>query len=378
MATILLVDDEETLRATLALLLKQAGHDVVQADGAAAAAEPLSVTAFDLVITDLRMPEGDGLEMVRRTRAARPDAEVIVLTAYAGWESAREAMRLGAFDYAEKGREPDELFHRIDQALERQARRRENERLREQQAHHLRELAEWNTRLEQRVKEQVAQVECLGRLKRFFSPQLAELIVAGGADDPLLAHRREISVVFLDLRGFTAFAQTSEPEVVMGVLRDYHADMGRLILEHEGTLERFTGDGMMIFFNDPVMVPDPAERAVLMAVAMRDRIEERSREWRKHGWDLALGVGIAQGYATIGVIGFEGRWDYGAIGTVTNLAARLCGEAEGGQILISAHVATAVEGLIEAASIGPLALKGFVKPVPASTVLGLKRVPGRC
>jgi len=253
MAAILLVDDEETLRATLALLLKQAGHDVVQADGATAAAEALAVTAFDLVITDLRMPEGDGLEMVHRTRATRPDAEVIVLTAYAGWESAREAMRLGAFDYAEKGRESDELFHRIDQALERQARRRENERLREQEVRYVRELAEWNARLEQRVEEQGAQVERLGRLKRFFSPQLAELIVAGGADDPLLAHRREISVVFLDLRGFTAFAQTAEAEVVMGVLRDYHAEMGRLILEHEGTLERFTGDGMMIFFNDPVL-----------------------------------------------------------------------------------------------------------------------------
>ena len=373
MAAILLVDDEEPLRATLALLLRQVGHEVVHADGAAAAAEALGSAAFDLVITDLRMPEGDGLEVVRRTRATRPDAEVIVLTAYAGWESAREAMRLGAFDYAEKGREPDELFHRIDQALERQARRRENERLRAQEARHLRELAEWNTRLEQRVEEQVAQVERLGRLKRFFSPQLAELIVAGGADDPLLAHRREICVVFLDLRGFTAFAQTSEPEVVMGVLRDYHTEMGRLILEYEGTLERFTGDGMMIFFNDPTPVPDATERAVLMAIAMRERLERLRREWRKHGWDLALGVGIAQGYATIGAIGFEGRWDYGAIGTVTNLAARLCDEAERGQILISARVASAVECLIEATPVGPLTLKGFLRPVPASSVLGLKR-----
>jgi class 3 adenylate cyclase len=151
--------------------------------------------------------------------------------------------------------------------------------------------------------------------------------------------------------------------------------MGRLILEHEGTLERFTGDGMMIFFNDPVIVPDPAERAIRMAVAMRERIDERSREWRKHGWDLALGVGIAHGYATIGAIGFEGRWDYGAIGTVTNLAARLCGEAEHGQILICPRVATAVEGLIEAEAIGPLTLKGFLKPVPALSVLGLKGAP---
>src|SRR6266542_360975 len=179
-------------------------------------------------------------------------------------------------------------------------------------------------RLEQRVEEQVAQVERLGRLKRLFSPQLAELIVAGGPEDPLQTHRREVTVVFLDLRGFTAYAETSEPEEVMGVLRDYHAAMGRLILEHEGTLERFTGDGMMIFFNDPVPVPDPAERAIRMAVAMRERVDELLVKWRRRGYDLDFGIGIAQGYATIGAIGFEGRMDYGAIGTVTNMAARLC------------------------------------------------------
>ena len=189
---------------------------------------------------------------------------------------------------------------------------------------------ELNRTLEARVTEQVAQLERLGRLKRFFSPQLAEVIVAGGADDPLKSHRREITVVFLDLRGFTAFAETAEPEEVMGVLREYHAAMGELILAHEGTLERFTGDGMMIFFNDPVPVPNPQERAVRMAVAMRERVDELMRGWRKRGYELDFGVGIAQGYATIGAIGFEGRLDYGAIGTVTNLAARLCGEAQAG------------------------------------------------
>src|SRR5204863_2653812 len=198
----------------------------------------------------------------------------------------------------------------------------------------------------------------------FFSPQLAEMIVSGDAEDPLRSHRREITVVFLDLRGFTAFAETAEPEEVMGVLREYHAQMGQLILEHEGTLERFTGDGMMIFFNDPIEVPNPAERAVRMAVTMRDRVAHLAAGWRKRGWDLSLGVGIAEGYATIGAIGFEGRWDYGAIGTVTNLAARLCNEARAGQVLISSRVAAAVEGLIEAEGVGSLALKGLVKPVP--------------
>ncbi len=196
--------------------------------------------------------------------------------------------------------------------------------------------------------------------------------MAGGADDPLKTHRREVTVVFLDLRGFTAFAETAEPEEVMGVLREYHAEMGRLILEHEGTLERFTGDGMMIFFNDPVEVPNPAERAIRMAVAMRDVVGGLAARWRKRGWDLALGVGIAQGYATIGAIGFEGRMDYGAIGTVTNLAARLCGEAAGGQILISARVAGAVESLVEADDVGPIALKGLARPVPIWSVRGLR------
>jgi len=215
-------------------------------------------------------------------------------------------------------------------------------------------------------------VEQLSRLKRFFSPQLAELILVGGTEDPLKTHRREVTVVFLDLRGFTMFAEQVEPEEVMGVLRDYHAEMGRLILEHEGTLERFTGDGMMIFFNDPVPVPNPAERALRMALAMRERVQELSKKWRKRGYDLALGIGIAQGYATIGAIGFEGRWDYGAIGTVTNLAARLCGEAKGEQILVSLRVAGEVEDLIETEEVGPLTLKGFHKPVPAFSVLRLK------
>jgi class 3 adenylate cyclase len=234
------------------------------------------------------------------------------------------------------------------------------------------ELSELNRTLEGRVAEQVAQLERLGRLRRFFSPQLADLIVSGDAEDPLRSHRREITVVFLDLRGFTAFAETAEPEEVMGVLREYHAEMGRLILAAEGTLERFTGDGMMIFFNDTVTVPDPAERAIRMAIAMRERVHALAKVWEKRGYDLALGVGIAQGYATIGAIGFEGRWDYGAIGTVTNLAARLCGEAKGGQILISSRVAGALEELVELEEVGRLTLKGFLRPVPVYSPLRLK------
>jgi class 3 adenylate cyclase len=234
------------------------------------------------------------------------------------------------------------------------------------------QVAELNRTLEGRVAEQVAQLERLGRLRRFFSPQLAEAIVSGGADDPLKSHRREITVVFLDLRGFTAFAETAEPEEIMGVLREYHAAMGQLILEHEGTLERFTGDGMMIFFNDPTPVPDPQERAVRMALAMRERVDDLVRAWRKRGYELDFGVGLAQGYATLGAIGFEGRWDYGAIGTVTNLAARLCGEAQPGQILISRRLYSSLEERIEAVPVGEMSLKGFSRPVSVYNVTGLK------
>ena len=179
-------------------------------------------------------------------------------------------------------------------------------------------------------------------------------------------------MVFLDLRGFTAFAEVAEPEEVMGVLREFHAEMGKLILEHEGTLERFTGDGMMIFFNDPMPVPNPAERAIRMALAMRDRVGELTVRWRKLGYDLDCGIGLAQGHATLGAIGFEGRWDYGAIGTVTNLAARLCGEAKPGQILVSRHLLGTVEDLVEAEAVGELSLKGFQRSITAYNILRLR------
>jgi len=233
------------------------------------------------------------------------------------------------------------------------------------------ELAELNRTLEQRVQAQVTQLEQLGRLKRFFSPQLAEAIVSGGTEDPLKSHRRDITVVFLDLRGFTAFAETAEPEEVMAVLREYHAEMGKLILEWEGTLERFTGDGMMIFFNDPVPVKDHAARAVRMAAAMRDRVAELAVTWKKTGFELDFGIGIAHGYATLGAIGFEGRFDYGAIGPVTNLAARLCAEAQPGQVLLSQRVTIAVEALVEVEPVGDVTLKGFSRPVKVFNLIRL-------
>jgi len=210
----------------------------------------------------------------------------------------------------------------------------------------------------------------MGRLRRFLSPQLAELVVSSGDDSFLESHRREITVVFCDLRGFTSFAETVEPEDLMAVLGEYHAALGDLVHRFDGTLERFTGDGLMVIFNDPLDCPDAPERAVRMALAMRGRVAELAENWSRRDYDLDFGVGIAQGHATLGRIGFEGRSDYTAIGTVTNLAARLCAEAQGRQILISQRVYAAIEEIVVADSVGELALRGFSRPARAYNVVG--------
>ncbi len=367
---ILVVDDDQGNRDLLARRLVREGFAVHAAADGHAALETLGnqpSPPIELVLLDVMMPGLDGYEVLRRLKgdATLRELPVLMISALDEVGSVVRCIELGAEDYLPKPFDPVLLRARIGACLEKK-------HLRDQEARQARELAEWNHTLEQRVAEQVGQVERLGRLKRFFSPQLAELIVAGGATDPLKSHRVEVTVVFLDLRGFTAFAETADPEEVMGILREYHAEMGRLILEHEGTLERFTGDGMMVFFNDPVPVPNAPELAVRMALAMRDRARQLDVGWRKRGHDLGMGIGIAQGYATIGAIGFEGRLDYGAIGTVTNLAARLCGEASATEILVSQRVAGAVEGLVSLETMGPLTLKGFARPVPAFRVLGLK------
>jgi class 3 adenylate cyclase len=368
---LLVVDDNDENRDMLGRRLMRQGYDVRSVSSGRAALDLLRAGPVDLVLLDVMMPELDGYAVLQQMKAdpALRDIPVLMISALDELDSVVRCIRLGAEDYLGKPFDPVLLQARIGACLEKK-------RYHDQDLRHRRELAELNATLERRVAEQVAQLERLGRLKRFFSPQLADLIVGGGAEDPLKTHRREITVVFADLRGFTAFAETAEPEEVMSVLGEYHAEMGRLVMEHEGTLERFTGDGMMIFFNDPVVVPDPAERAIRMAVAMRDLVARLAAGWRRRGWDLGLGIGIAQGYATIGAIGFEGRWDYGAIGTVTNLAARLCGEAAAGQILVAARVAAAVEEVITADEAAPMALKGLARPVMACNVRGLRSAPG--
>jgi len=365
---ILVVDDNPENREIFRARLASHGYEILTAcDGeeglaAARAAQP------DLILLDIMMPKVDGIEVCRQLRAdpAFPFTPIIMVTARSDSKDIVAGLAAGGDEYLTKPVDQASLVARVKSMLR-------IKQLHDTVQAQAAELASWNRELEQRVSEQVTQLERLGRLKRFFSPQLAEMIVAGGAEDPLKSHRREVTVIFLDLRGFTSFAETAEPEEVMAVLREYHAEMGRLILAHEGTLERFTGDGLMIFFNDPVAVPDPGERAVRMALAMRDRLAELTVRWRTLGYDLDCGMGIAQGFATIGAIGFEGRIDYGAIGTVTNLAARLCGEAKPGHILVPRRLLVTLEHLVEAEAIGELSLKGFLRPITAYNILRLKQ-----
>jgi len=356
-AKILVVDDTPSNVKLLADVLGAKGYAVVTATSGADALEVVERERPDLVLLDVMMPGMSGYDVCRKLRAnpATTMLPVVMITALDPGQERVKGIEAGADDFLTKPIHQPEILARVRSLL----------RIKSLYD----ELTELNRTLEQRVSEQVTQLERLSRLKRFFSPALAEAIVHGGADDPLKSHRRKIVVVFLDLRRFTAFAETSEPEEVMGVLREYHAAMGEIILAHEGTLERFTGDGMMVFFNDPVPVPDPQARALRMALAMRAGVEALTGRWRKLGFDLHVGMGVAQGYATLGAIGFEGRWDYGAIGTVTNLAARLCGEARGGQILVSRRLYTAVEDLVEAEPLGELTLRGFARPVTAVNVL---------
>jgi len=366
-ARILVVDDTPRNVKLLADLLTVKGYDVVTAASGPEALAQVAAERPDLVLLDVVMPEMSGYEVCRQIRADPATAilPVVMVTALDPSQERIKGLDAGADDFLTKPINQPELLARVRSLLRIQA-------LYDTVQAQAAQLAEWNRTLEQRVQDQVGQLERLSRLKRFFSPHLADLIVAGGAEDPLKTHRREVAVVFLDLRGFTAFAETADPEEVMGVLREYHAEMGTLILAHEGTLERFAGDGMMVFFNDPMPVPNPAERAVRMALAMQERVGGLTIKWRKLGYDLDCGMGIAQGYATIGAIGFEGRWDYGAIGTVTNLAFRLCGEAKPGQVLVSRRVMAMVEELVETEPVGELLLKGFAKPVTTFNVQRLR------
>ena len=360
--TILAVDDQPPNLRLLDAVLSPRGYRVITASSGEEALELLPSSGVDLVLLDIVMPGIDGYEVCRRIRSEPATAflPVVMITASGDQEKTR-AIEAGADDFVSKPFHQGELLARVA-SLARI--KRYHDTITRQAA----ELAEWNAELEARVNAQLEELQRMNRLRRFLSPQVAELVINSGDDSILGSHRREIVVVFCDLRGFTAFAESSEPEEVMAVLAEYHAALGELIFRYQGTLERFTGDGLMVFFNDPIPLDKPAQRAVEMALAMRDRVRTLAEGWSRVGHDLGFGVGIAQGFATLGRIGYEGRFDYAAIGSVTNLAARLCAEAAAEQVLISQRVFSAVEAVAAGELVGVLQLRGFSRPIRTFSV----------
>jgi class 3 adenylate cyclase len=319
------------------------------------------------------MPKRDGFEVCRLLKSdpALPFMPIILVTAKDDPRDIVTGLESGGDEYLTKPVDHAALLARVKSILRLKAL---HDTVHEQAARleaQTVQLAEWNRTLEQRVADQIAEIERVSRLKRFLPPHVADSIIATG-NDRIESHRRDVAVVFCDLRGFTAFAETAEPEEVMQVLEEYHAALGEIIHRYEGTLERFLGDGLLVLFNDPIPCADPAARAVRMAVAMREEVAGLAARWQKRGHELGFGVGIAKGYATLGRIGFEGRFDYAAIGTVTNLAARLCNEARSGQILISQRVLSEIEELVEAVPMGELSIRGLAKAVPTHDVRRLK------
>ncbi len=350
-ATVLVVDDDPLNRAMLSMSLGAEGHSVLEAGNGREAIAMLASNAIDVVLTDIEMPEMDGYGLLQH-RAGDDRLKTIPFIVISGvdeMDSIVACIKLGAEDYLPKPFDPVLLHARLGACLDKK-------RMTD-------ELVQWNLHLTERVDEKVREVERLTMLRRFVSPQLAEAIASGG-EAILASHRREITVLFCDLRGFTSFAETAEPEEVMAVLREFHDAVGPMIFEHEGTIAQFTGDGMLVFFNDPVQLDDPAWNAVQLAVAMRDRTGALSQQWRRRGHELTLGIGIAVGFATCGEIGFEGRTEYTAIGTVVNLAARVCGIAAGGQILATNRVHAAVDDRVTSNPLGDHDFKGLSRPVP--------------
>ncbi len=356
---ILIVDDEPFNLDLLEQELMEHDYTIERAVDGVDALEKTESFAPDLILLDYMMPKMSGLEVVKQLRGhdKHKAIPVILLTAKATQEDKIAGLDAGADDYVTKPFDSFELLARVRAML----------RIKELHDR----LEEWNRTLGQKVEQQVNELKRMERLRRYLSPQIAETILSD--DDNLFkTHRREITIVFLDLRGFTAFSDNAEPEEVMDFLRDYHAEMGRLVFKFDATLERFMGDGVVVIFNDPIRCENHAEKAVEMALEMRDRVRELRVAWLKRGYDLDLGVGLAAGYATLGTVGFEGRMDYGTVGNLPNLAARLCAEAKGGQILTDQKTMSKIDDRFEAESLPELQLKGISRPVVAFNIVRAK------
>jgi adenylate cyclase len=371
---ILIVDDNPANLDILRARLAAHNYQLITAMDGEAALAAAKEKQPDLILLDIMMPKMDGIEVCRRLRVdpSLPFMPVIMVTAKSDSKDVVAGLEAGGDEYLTKPVDHAALVARVksmlrikelhDTACEQAA------RLEAQSA----QLSDWNRTLKDKVAEQLTELERVGRLKRFLSPQLAEIIVSSGDEKVLESHRREVTVVFIDLRGFTSFSDAAEPEEVIGFLRDYHAEMGRLVYQFKGTLEHFAGDGIMVFFNDPFPTEDHTQKAVCMAIEMQDRVRELRPGWLKKGYDLHLRIGVAAGYATIGTIGFEGRRDYAAVGKVTILASRLSSEANGGKILTDQRTLSKVEHLVEAEPLGDMQLKGFSRPTAAFNILRLK------
>jgi adenylate cyclase len=360
--TVLVVDDVPQNVRLLDAILAANGYAVTSASSGSEALEKIAAELPDLVLLDIQMPGMDGYEVCRRIRSDPGTRFLpVVMITSSDREVRVNAVEAGADDFITKPFNKDELLGRVRSLVRI---KRYHDTIESQAA----ELAALNAGLEAQVAEQVEELQRLSHLRRFLSPTLAEVVLEQG-EGMLESHRREIAVLFADLRGWTAFSVTTEPEEVMGVIRAFHSAMGELITRFEATVGWFAGDGLMVWFNDPIPVPDPAARAVRMAVAMREVMGGLISAWRKRGHELAFSVGIALGYATLGKIGFDGRYDYGAVGSVMNMASRLCDEAQPGQVLVTERVFAEIEELVHAEPAGGLTLKGFAKPVAAMSIL---------
>ena len=369
---LLVVDDNEDNRYTLSLQLNAQGyHNIAIATNGREALSVLHSKPFDLVLLDIMMPELNGYEVLERMRSSPElrNIPVIMISAIGELASVVRCIELGAEDYLPKPFEPTLLRARVYASLERKRLHDQVVAQAAELASQAAELATWNKTLEQRVADQLGEIERMGKLRRFLSPQVADLIVASGMEKELQSHRREITALFCDLRGFTSFSETSDPEDVMMLLRGYHAAIGQIIIKYGATLEHFAGDGVMLIFNDPFPIDKPELQAVRMALEMRDAIGTLTEKWRRLGHEIGFGIGISNGFATLGTIGFEGRFDYAAVGTVSNIASRLCDEAKPGQILISPGVSMAVEDTMKVEPVGELTLKGIRRPMTAYNVV---------